>query len=191
MQAGLRQGSEDRQSIDSDQGVEAAIAQFPPAADPFGGFGGYSFFYFCKSIEIVTGWTRPRNRSEAGRPLLSGSRFTPKWWLATLLGSASIALVAGSLIPLFYSSSIKSFLPIAFLLIIIAAALLFGRTAGVLGTIAAGFLFAYFLFEPEGLAISDPVAKQHVIWMLILGVALSDLLNRYRLRRVGSQKFKI
>jgi K+-sensing histidine kinase KdpD len=91
-------------------------------------------------------------------------------------------VMAALLVPLFSASSSKAFLPIPFLLIIVIVAFEFGRAAGVLGTMAAAFLFAWFLYEPAGLAVSDPVAKSHLIWMVIVGVLLSDLLARFRVR---------
>jgi hypothetical protein len=59
----------------------------------------------------------------------------------------------------------------------------FGRAAGVLGTLTAAFLFADYLFEPAGLAVGDPVARDHLISMLVVGIVISDLLARLKIRR--------
>lgn len=49
-----------------------------------------------------------------------------------------------------------------------------------LGTVAAALIFAFFLFEPKwNLAIKDSSAKSHVIWMLLLGIIISDLFGAY------------
>jgi K+-sensing histidine kinase KdpD len=105
------------------------------------------------------------------------------------LGTICCTVAAAFLIPLFNASTAKSIIPIPFLLIIVLVAFRFGRSAGVLGTMAAAFLFAWFLYEPAGLAVSDPVAKSHLIWMLILGIVISDLLTRFKMGRVGRRKF--
>jgi len=163
------------------------LVQIAPLADPFGGFVGRCFMHFCQAVEFVTGWTNPRSAHAemAAQSLLdSSTHHGPlKQWGSCSLGTICCSVVAACLIPLFSTSSIKSFLPIPFLLIIALVALGFGRGAGVLGTVAAALLFAGFLFEPSGLAVGDPVAKRHLIWMLIIGIVFSDLLARFKLRR--------
>jgi hypothetical protein len=162
------------------------LVQIAPFADPFGGFVGRCFMHFCQAVEFVTGWTEPRSAHAkmAAESLLNSSTHhgALKQWGSCSLGTVCCSVVAACLIPLFSESSIKSFLPIPFLLIIALVALGFGRGAGVLGTVAAALLFAGFLFEPSGLAVGDPVAKRHLIWMLVIGIVFSDLLARFKLR---------
>jgi len=109
-------------------------------------------------------------------------------WGACSLGTVCCTIAAACLIPLFYASSVKAILPIPFLIIIVLVAFRFGRAAGVLGTLAAAFLFAWFLYEPAGLAVGDPVAKSHLIWMMIIGIVISDLLTRFKMGRMGGHK---
>jgi len=50
----------------------------------------------------------------------------------------------------------------------------FGSLAGILGTIFSAIIFATFLFEPLGrLAVHDAVQKDNLMWMVLLGLALS------------------
>jgi hypothetical protein len=167
-------------------GTEAnlSLTQVLPIPDPFAGFIGRSFLRFCQAVELFTGWIKPRNMPAelAAQSLLSSPSSPWRHWGACSLGTICCTVVAAVLIPLFSASSTKAFLPIPFLFIIVLVAFGFGRAAGVLGTLAAAFLFAWFLYEPAGLAVSDPVAKSHLIWMLIIGVLLSDLLGRFRMR---------
>lgn len=155
-----------------------------PIPDPFVGFVGHSFLRFCQVVELVTAWAKHGSAPAdlAAQSLLSSPRSPWKHWGTSSLGMVCCTVVAALLIPLFGASSGKAFLPIPFLLIIVLVAFGFGRAAGILGTLAAAFLFAWFLYEPAGLAVADPVAKSHLIWMLIIGVLLSDLLARFRMR---------
>jgi uncharacterized protein DUF4118 len=155
-------------------------------SDPFGGFVGHSFLHLCQFLELMHGWTKQRADSAnmAAESLLNAPAHSSlKGWGSCSLGTICCTVVAAGLIPLFNASSIKSFLPIPFLLIIVLVAFWFGRVAGVLGTLTAAFLFAYYLFEPAGLAVGDPVARDHLIWMLVVGIAISHLLARFKLRR--------
>jgi Domain of unknown function (DUF4118) len=170
---------------------EPVITALVPYVDPFAGFTGHCFLHLCQFFELATGWKRDRS---ARAPIPTESLFKApahswlKYWGSCSLGTICCTVIAAALIPLFNASSIKSFLPLPFLVIIVLVAFRFGRAAGVLGTIAAAFLFADFLFEPAGLAISDPSAKNHLIWMLVIGIVISDLLGRFKLHR-QNQKF--
>ena len=69
-------------------------------------------------------------------------------------------------------------MPFLFLAMVIFVAVHFGTLAGVVGTIAAALIFAGFLFEPRmSLAVRDSAAKSNLIWMIIAGIAASDLLG--------------
>jgi hypothetical protein len=163
-----------------------------PFADPFAGFTGRSFFYLCRMVDrLASSMKQDSGPAEAAaESLLSSHTTSPiSQWGACSLGTICCTVAAAFLIPLFNASTAKSIIPIPFLLIIVLVAFRFGRSAGVLGTMAAAFLFAWFLYEPAGLAVSDPVAKSHLIWMLILGIVISDLLTRFKMGRVGRRKF--
>jgi hypothetical protein len=175
----------------SDEVSGASPYRIVTSADPFRGFGGYCFMYFCRLVAVLSGWSRLADaRQQAAKDhLLSSPRFEAlKPWGACSLGTICCTVSAAGLIPIFSSSSIKSFLPLPFLLIVVLVAFRFGRAAGVLGTAAAAFLFAYYLFEPAGLAVGDPVARAHLLWMLIVGIVISDLLTRFKALRVHIHK---
>lgn len=170
---------------------ETSLPGIVHSADPFRGFGGYCFMYFCQFMAILWNWARLSDGPQvpAKDRLLTSSRFEAlKPWGACSLGTICCTVAAAGLIPIFSSSSIKSFLPLPFLLIIVVVAFRFGRAAGVLGTVAAAFLFAYYLFEPAGLAVGDPVARAHLLWMLIVGIVISDLLARFKAYRIHIHK---
>ena len=68
----------------------------------------------------------------------------------------------------------KSALPIWFLAAIMVMVFRFGSMAGVVGTILSGIIFALCLFEPLGrLAVHDAVQKNNLMWMILIGLALS------------------
>jgi K+-sensing histidine kinase KdpD len=98
--------------------------------------------------------------------------------LNTFLGILSCAAAAGCLITFFRGSSFRPFLPILFLTVIVLVALRFGTLAGILGTMVAGLLFAVFLFEPtRSLEVSNSAERSNLIWMVVGGVAASELLG--------------
>jgi hypothetical protein len=166
---------------------QPVLTQIASIADPFAGFMGHCFLRLCQLLEVVANWMRPQippTQAAAESLLKSSTHHALRSWGTCSLGTICSTVAAAGLIPVFYSSSIKSFLPLAFLVIVVLVAFRFGRAAGVLGTLTAAFLFADFLFEPPGLGVSDPVARNHLIWMLILGVVVSDLLARYKTRRI-------
>lgn len=168
-----------------------SLPRIVTSTDPFRGFGGYCFMYFCRFMAILWNWATLSDAPQAPAKdrLLSSPRLAGlKPGGACSLGTICCTVAAAGLIPVFSSSSIKSFLPLLFLLIIVLVAFRFGRAAGVLGTLAAAFLFAYYLFEPAGLAVSDHVARAHLLWMLIVGIVISDLLARFKARRVHIPK---
>ena len=175
--------------------TEALTKRFDPAivdsksllvAGPFGGFVGHCFLHLCQFLALIHAGIKRRTASAdiAAKSLLNAPAHSSlKGWGSCSLGTICSTVVAAGLIPLFNASSSKSFLPIPFLLIIVLVAFWFGRAAGVLGTLTAAFLFAYYLFEPAGLAVGDPVARDHLIWMLAVGIVISDLLARLKVRR--------
>jgi hypothetical protein len=160
--------------------------------DPFAGFAGHSFFYFCRLVDRVTAWMRPQiARAElAAQSLMNSPATSPTSHRGAFsMGAICCTIAAACLIPVFYASTVKAFLPIPFLLIIVLVAFRFGRAAGVLGTIAAALLFALFLYEPPGLGVSDPAARSHLMWMLIIGIVISDLLTRFKMSRIARHRF--
>ena len=96
--------------------------------------------------------------------------------LAPLLGVGICAVLASSLCLFLERSSIKASIPIYFLILVTIVALRFGSLAGMLGTVVAAAVFAMFLFEPLGsLAVRNVNERNSLIWLLLFGVALSEL----------------
>ncbi|MCI0347840.1 MAG: DUF4118 domain-containing protein, partial [Acidobacteriales bacterium] len=91
-----------------------------------------------------------------------------------VIGVAACALLASTAAMLFRGQPSRVFVPLAFVMVIAAIAALFGRIAGVLGSLAAASMFALLLFTPVGsLAVSESAARANLGWMLLAGVALS------------------
>jgi len=104
-------------------------------------------------------------------------------WVSASIGAGCCTVAAAGLTPVFSQTSFSSAAPLIFLLIIVLIAVRFGNFAGVLGTIAGALIFAIFLFEPRfSLLISDTSSRNHLIWMVIIGIILSDLLGAYSTR---------
>ncbi len=83
-------------------------------------------------------------------------------WLATLVK---------------WSPSSQELVPFAFLVVVLALGILFGRSVGVLGSVIAALVFAYSLYHPvHSLRVADPGARSSLAWMLLAGVTLSYLL---------------
>lgn len=92
--------------------------------------------------------------------------------IGVLLCASAAALV--SLV--FHSSPIKFVLPLVFLGLITVVALRFGIAAGVVGSLASAFIFAVFLFMPNGsLQVHNGAAKSSLGWLLMGGITLSFL----------------
>jgi integral membrane sensor domain MASE1 len=98
-----------------------------------------------------------------------------KWYVR--VGSIVLCLAAAGLSAVaFRVSPYKSFLPLLFLAIIVFVAARFGSTAGILVTIGAAALFAEFLFEPtSSWRVDDSVQRGNLIWMVIIGIAASEI----------------
>ena len=65
--------------------------------------------------------------------------------------------------------------PLFFTGVLLLTALRFGVRAGVLGTLAATFVFAEFLFSPAGSLRVSSAARSNLGWMLLIGIGLSFL----------------
>lgn len=95
-------------------------------------------------------------------------------------GTAVWAATAGFMSLVARGSSFKSILPIVFLGVIVFGAIRFGNVAGLLGTIVAATIFAVFLFEPTlSLGVSDSAQRSNLIWMVVGGLAMSELLGNH------------
>jgi K+-sensing histidine kinase KdpD len=108
-------------------------------------------------------------------------------WARPAFGTGMCTATAGFVTLMFRGSSFKTILPILFLAIIVFCAVRFGRVAGLLGTVIAARIFAVFLFEPTpSLGVADPAQRSNLIWMIVGGIAMSELLGNHRQQRPQS-----
>jgi K+-sensing histidine kinase KdpD len=83
-------------------------------------------------------------------------------------------------IAIFGSTPIENLTPLLFLAVIVSVAIYFGSVAGTVGTLTAGFLFAVLLFRPvPSLVVDNLSARSNLIWMVLIGVILSELLGAH------------
>ena len=99
------------------------------------------------------------------------------------LGAGCCAIAAAGLTPVISQTPFTSFAPLVFLLVIFFVAARFGNFAGMLGTVTAALVFEFFLFEPRfSLMIDDAASRNHLIWMIVIGIVISDLLGAFAVR---------
>jgi len=99
-------------------------------------------------------------------------RIPPKF--KALLGAILCATLAVVVAVMGQSKPGKSILPIWFLAAVMLIIFRFGALAGILGTVISGIIFAVYLFEPLGrLAVHNEVQKDNLMWMVLVGIALS------------------
>jgi K+-sensing histidine kinase KdpD len=95
---------------------------------------------------------------------------------ASFVGAAFGALAAGAASMLAAGHSWQVWVPLAFCVVLLVIALLFGARAGVLGTLLAAVVFTLFLFHPLGsLRVADGPARANLGWMLLIGLTFSFL----------------
>lgn len=98
--------------------------------------------------------------------------------LTSLIGVVICGWSAALLCLLFPVDQGKYAVPIAFLTIIVLVAIRCGVAAGVVGSIVAALIFAYFLYQPIGsVAVANQSARQSLSWMVLGGLVLSYLLG--------------
>ncbi len=94
-----------------------------------------------------------------------------------LLGTGLCVVLALGLTFSFRHSSLKSILPFLFLVVIVAVTMRFGTFAGRLGTVCCTLIFATLLFPPlNSLAVERLDERRSLIWMLVIGVVVAELL---------------
>ena len=99
------------------------------------------------------------------------------------VGAGCCTVLAAGLTPLLDKTALSGIAPLLFLVVIVMVSARFGNFAGLLGTISAALIFAIFLFEPRfSLIIDDVPSRNHLIWMIVIGVVISDLLGAYAVR---------
>jgi K+-sensing histidine kinase KdpD len=92
----------------------------------------------------------------------------------TLVGILFAASTAAIVSLLFHGTNLRTTVPLLFLGMITVVALRYGIAAGVIGSLVAVFIFAFFLFTPAGsLAVAGDAARANLGWLLLGGVTLS------------------
>lgn len=105
-------------------------------------------------------------------------------WKYPSVGAFCCTALAIGVVGLFDQANLdEALLPLLFLVVIVPIAIRFGNIAGIVGTVISGLIFASFLKPKWSLAIADPASRHHLIWMLVIGIVLSDLLGAYSLHR--------
>ena len=94
----------------------------------------------------------------------------------TGLGVVVTAWSAALLCLVFRGRNGCTFIPLAFLVVVILVALRFGAVAGMLGSASAAVIFAFFLYRPVGIHVEDPAARMNLAWLVLGGLACSYLL---------------
>ena len=103
---------------------------------------------------------------------MTSLRIPPK--IKVLLGTILCGALAVVVAVMGQSKPGKSVLPIWFLAAVMLIIFRFGALAGILGTVVSGIIFAVYLFEPVGrLAVHNEVQKDNLMWMVLVGLALS------------------
>lgn len=78
----------------------------------------------------------------------------------------------------FNNSRFRDFVPFLFIPIIGLVAARFGTWVGIIGTIGCVLIFAEFLFAPVySLRVSDFGQRNNLVWMVICGFTLSEVLG--------------
>ena len=94
-----------------------------------------------------------------------------------LLGTGLSVILALGLTFSFKHSSLKSLLPFLFLVVIVAVTMRFGTFAGRLSTVCSTLIFATLLFSPlNSLDVERLDERRSLIWMLVIGVVVAELL---------------
>lgn len=105
------------------------------------------------------------------------------------VGAGCCAVAAAGLTPVISQTPFTSFAPLIFLVVIFFVAARFGNFAGMFGTLTAALVFAIFLFEPRfSLTVDDAAARNHLIWMIVIGLVISDLLGAYTVREKNKDR---
>jgi K+-sensing histidine kinase KdpD len=96
---------------------------------------------------------------------------------STITGLAICTGAAVSTAIIFDQTPWRGIVPIIFLIVILALAILFGTAAGIIGTLVSAMIFAYWLYPPIGnLAVQNAGARSSLAWMLLGGLVISYLL---------------
>jgi len=95
----------------------------------------------------------------------------------TLTGLVLCAAAAITTAVIFDNTPWRGLVPVFFLIVILALAILCGTTAGIVGTLISAMIFAYWLYPPIGnFAVQNAGSRSSLAWMLLGGLVISYLL---------------
>ena len=93
------------------------------------------------------------------------------------VGTLLSAVFAAVLAFLFQRSTLRGFLPIAFIVVLVLLSKQFGFGVSLAGSLSAAIIFALILFPPVGSAmVENDSARMNIAWMILGAVAVSYLL---------------
>jgi K+-sensing histidine kinase KdpD len=96
--------------------------------------------------------------------------------LEALLGASLCAIASVAVSAVSLGHSWQEWAPLAFVIVLLLTAALFGALAGILGTILSAIIFATFLFRPLGsILVSSAAARANLAWMLLVGMSYALL----------------
>ncbi|ABF39261.1 hypothetical protein Acid345_0256 [Candidatus Koribacter versatilis Ellin345] len=102
---------------------------------------------------------------------------TLKWTARTVWGLLICTTLAIGCSYLFSAQPWIIFLPIGFVVVIVAVAARYGVMVGILGSILTAAIFAHLLFTPlHSFRVEDDAARASLAWMLLGGIAIPYLL---------------
>ncbi len=112
-------------------------------------------------------------------------------WLRTsgriAYGSLLAIVTAGLIARAFAGSAHRLFIPVWFVAVVFVLALRYGPAVGVVGSLAAAWIFAHALFSPLGnWHVADNAARQSLAWMVLGGISLSYFFAPSRGKRTGN-----
>lgn len=98
---------------------------------------------------------------------------TLKWTFRTTLG---VLLCSGlAVCAAYFLSNLpwSAFVPVLFVFVIVAVAVHYGVTVGILGSIISAVIFAHLLYSPlHNLEVSDTTARAALAWMILGGTVI-------------------
>jgi K+-sensing histidine kinase KdpD len=101
---------------------------------------------------------------------------TLKWTARTAYGLLLCSVLAFISAYFFSNHRARVFLPLLFVLVIVALASRYGVMVGTLGSIISALIFAHILFAPlNSFHVDDVTARASLAWMILGGIAIPYL----------------
>ncbi|HEY3928489.1 MAG TPA: DUF4118 domain-containing protein [Candidatus Koribacter sp.] len=99
-----------------------------------------------------------------------------KWTARTTTGLLLCSGLALAAAYLFSHHPASVFVPLLFVIVIVAVAARFGVAVGILGSIVSAVIFAHMLFSPlHSISVDNNTARAALAWMVLGGIAIPYL----------------